>query len=122
MGVSVDLAGRRVLVTGASSGIGATACRSLVACGASVALLARRKDRLDALQAELGEQATAIRCDVTDLDMLEAAVDEASRTLGGLDGMVAVAGVGMVGGMMTGTPARWREVIDLNLVSPLATA
>jgi len=48
VGIQVDLTGRRVLVTGASSGIGAAAARSIVSCGGSVALLARRKERLDA--------------------------------------------------------------------------
>jgi NADP-dependent 3-hydroxy acid dehydrogenase YdfG len=122
VGVTVDLSGRRILVTGASSGIGAMTCRSLVDCGARVAMLARRKERLDELADELGERAFGVRCDVTDLDMLAGAVDEAARSLGGLDGVVAVAGVGMVGGLMTGTPERWRELLDLNLLGPLATA
>jgi NADP-dependent 3-hydroxy acid dehydrogenase YdfG len=120
--VTVDLSGRRILVTGASSGIGAMTCRTLVDCGAQVAMLARRKERLAELAEELGERAIGVRCDVTDLDMLAGAVDEASRSLGGLDGVVAVAGAGMVGGMMTGAPERWRELIDLNLIGPLATA
>lgn len=122
MSLTVDLTGRRLLVTGASSGIGALTCRALVECGAQVAMLARRKDRLDELAEELGDRAVGVRCDVTDLDMLAAAVDEAARALGGLDGVVAVAGVGMVGGMTSGTPERWRELVDVNLVGPLATA
>jgi NADP-dependent 3-hydroxy acid dehydrogenase YdfG len=120
--VTVELSGRRILVTGASSGIGATTCRALVGCGARIAMLARRKERLDELAEELGEHAVGVRCDVTDLDMLAGAVDEAARLLGGLDGAVAVAGAGMVGGMMTGSPERWRELLDLNLIGPLATA
>jgi NADP-dependent 3-hydroxy acid dehydrogenase YdfG len=122
MNLSVDLKGRRVLVTGASSGIGAATCQSIVACGGTVALLARRKERLEQLSAQLGEQAVPISCDVTDLDALEAAVDEAARRLRGLDGVVAVAGKSMVGTIMTGTPKRWRELLDLNLVGPLATS
>lgn len=121
MGVSVDLAGRRALVTGASSGIGAEVCRSIVACGGSVAMLARRKERLDDLHDELGERAVGVRCDVTDTDALEAAVGEAARSLGGLDTVVAVAGKSMVGSVASGTPQLWRELLDLNLVAPLAT-
>ncbi|HEV3354508.1 MAG TPA: SDR family NAD(P)-dependent oxidoreductase [Acidimicrobiales bacterium] len=121
MGVSVDLAGRRVLVTGASSGLGTEVCRSVVACGGSVAMLARRKDRLDELHGELGERAVGISCDVTDMDALEAAVGEAARSLGGLDGVVAVAGKSMVGSIESGTPQVWRELFDLNLLAPLAT-
>jgi NADP-dependent 3-hydroxy acid dehydrogenase YdfG len=120
MDVSLDLEGRRVLVTGASSGIGAATCRSIMACRGSVAMLARRKDRLEQLQEELGERAVAIPCDVTDLDSLEASVTRAAEALGGLDGVIAVAGKSMAGTIQTGSPERWRELIDLNLIGPLA--
>ena len=102
--MSVDLSGRRVLVTGASSGIGAAVCRSIVGCGGSVAMLARRKERLDELH-----------------DELEGVVAEAAGQLGGLDGLVAVAGRNLVGSIATGTPERWRDLLVLNLVAPLAT-
>lgn len=118
---SGDLGGRRVLVTGASSGIGAATCRAIVAWGGSVAMVARRRERLQELRAELGEAALPVPCDVTDLDALEAAVGEAARSLGGLDGVVAVAGKSMVGTIATGTPRLWRELVDLNLIGPLAT-
>jgi NADP-dependent 3-hydroxy acid dehydrogenase YdfG len=120
-GVCIDLTGRRILVTGASSGIGAATARSIVACGGSVGLLARRKERLDELCAELGARAVGVRADVTDLDGLEAAIDEAAARLEGVDGVVAVAGKSMTGTITTGTPQRWRELIELNLVGPLAT-
>jgi NADP-dependent 3-hydroxy acid dehydrogenase YdfG len=119
--MSVDLSGRRVLVTGASSGIGAQTCRAVVGSGGSVAMLARRKDRLDALHEELGDRAIGVRADVTDTDALEAAIESAARALGGLDGVIAVAGRSMVGTIATGTPQQWRELFDLNLVGPLAT-
>lgn len=119
--MTVDLRGRRVLVTGASSGIGAAACRSIVSCGGSVAMLARRKERLEELHAELGEDAVPVPCDVTDLDALEPAIADAARSLGGLDGVVAVAGKSMVGTIATGSPERWRELFELNLLAPLAT-
>ena len=109
------------LVTGASSGIGAEICRSIVGCGGSVAMLARRKERLDELHDELGERAIGIPCDVTDLDALEAAVAEAARSLGGLDAVITVAGKAMAGGVITGSPQAWRDLINLNLVGPLAT-
>ena len=121
MAVTLDLAGRRALVTGASSGLGAEVCRSVVGCGGSVAMLARRKERLDELHDELGERAVGIRCDVTDMDALEASIDEAARSLGGLDAVIAVAGKSMVGSIESGTPQRWRELFDLNLLAPLAT-
>jgi 3-oxoacyl-[acyl-carrier protein] reductase len=121
MDVSIDLTGRRVLVTGASSGIGAATCRALAQRGASVAMLARRKDRLDELHAELGERTVPVPVDVTDLSALEDAVAESAQALGGLDAIIAVAGRSFVGAIATGTPERWRELVDLNLVSPLAT-
>jgi NADP-dependent 3-hydroxy acid dehydrogenase YdfG len=121
MAVSVDLTGRRVVVAGASSGIGAATSRAIVECGGSVAMLARRKERLDALQEELGERAIGLRADVTDDEMLQRAIGDAASALGGLDGVIAVAGRSMVGSVTTGTPQKWRELIDLNLVAPLAT-
>jgi NADP-dependent 3-hydroxy acid dehydrogenase YdfG len=119
--MSGDLSGRRVLVTGASSGIGAEVCRSIVACGGSVAMVGRREQRLAELHDELGERAVPITCDVTDTAALEAAVDDSVVQLGGLDGLVAVAGRSMVGTLASGTPERWRAIFDLNLLAPLAS-
>ena len=116
-----DLSGRRVLVTGASSGIGAATCRAIVARGGSVAMVARRKERLEELAEQLGDGAVTVAADVTDLDALQSGIDEAARVLGALDGVVTVAGQMMTGEMASGTPQRWRELIDLNLIGPLAT-
>ncbi len=110
-----------MIVTGASSGIGAEVCRAVVGGGGAVAMLARRKERLNELQVELGDRSVGVPCDVTDLGALEAAVGEADRQLGGLDGIVACAGKSMVGGLTTGTPERWRELFELNLLAPLAS-
>lgn len=121
MELNAVLEGRRVLVTGASSGIGAATCRSIVASGGSVAMLARRKDRLQALADELGERAIPVQSDVTDLETLSASVNEAAQSLAGLDGVITVAGRSMVGTIATGTPERWKELVDLNLLGPLAT-
>jgi NADP-dependent 3-hydroxy acid dehydrogenase YdfG len=121
MGVSGELSGRRVLVTGASSGIGAATCRAIVARGGQVAMVARRKERLEELAEELGDGAVTVAADVTDLDRLQSRIDDAAHALGALDGVVAVAGQMMTGEMASGTPQRWRELIDLNLVGPLAT-
>jgi NADP-dependent 3-hydroxy acid dehydrogenase YdfG len=121
MGVDGVLSGRRLLVTGASSGIGAATCRSIVARGGEVAMVARRKERLEELAAELGESAYVVAADVTDLEGLEGKVEEAARHFGSLDGVITVAGQMMTGEMASGTPQRWRELIDLNLIGPLAT-
>jgi len=84
-------------------------------------MLARRKERLDALHDELGAHAIAVPADVTNLDALAHAVDEAGAALGGLDGVIAVAGKTMAGSILTGDPQKWRELFDLNLIAPLAT-
>ena len=121
MTTAVDLGGRRVLLSGASSGLGEAICRSVVAAGGTVAMLARRKDRLDALRHELGDRVIPIRCDVTDLDLLGDAVSEAARALGAFDSIITAAGRGMVGTIATGNPQRWRDLMHLNLLGPLAT-
>jgi NADP-dependent 3-hydroxy acid dehydrogenase YdfG len=84
-------------------------------------MLARRIDRLTALSAELGERAIGIRCDVTDLDMLDATVARAVDAVGGLDAVVTVASRGLVGTFASGEPAMWRELLYLTLIGPLAT-
>ncbi len=84
-------------------------------------MLARRADRLDALRGQLGERAHGIPCDVTDLDSLRNGVDAGSDALDGLDAVITVAGRGMVGNIVSGDPAGWRELLDLNLIGPLAT-
>jgi NADP-dependent 3-hydroxy acid dehydrogenase YdfG len=116
----VDLAGRRVVVSGASSGIGAEVCRAVVGSGGSVAMLARRAPLLRDLEQELGARATGIPVDVTDLDALSVAVDRAADQLGAIDAVVAAAGQSMTGSITTGTPERWRELIELNLTAPLS--
>ncbi len=122
MASGISLEGRRLVVTGASSGIGAATVRSLAQSGACVAMLARRKELLDELRKELGDRVTGIPCDVTDFDGLKVAVDGAAKALGGLDGVVCVAGRSMVGTIATGSPQGWRELLDLNLIAPLAAA
>ena len=97
MALDVDLSDRRVLVTGASSGIGAEVCRAVVERGGAVAMLARRKVVLDELGGDLGNRAVGVPVDVTDLDELPAAVARAARELGGLDAVVAAAGQSMFG-------------------------
>jgi NADP-dependent 3-hydroxy acid dehydrogenase YdfG len=120
MSIHVDLTGRRILVTGASSGLGAATCRAVVECGGSVAMLARRKGRLAELEAELGERAVGVPADVTDGPGLEAAVGQSAERLGGLDGVVSVAGKSMVGAIATGTPQLWRELVELNFLGSLS--
>ena len=90
---STDLTGRVALVTGASSGLGERFARVLAASGARVALCARRKDRLDALAAEIGANALAVEMDATDAASLTAAVEAAGAAFGTVDILVNNAGI-----------------------------
>jgi NADP-dependent 3-hydroxy acid dehydrogenase YdfG len=96
--MSYDRSPARVaVITGASSGIGEATARALVADGHRVALLARRIDRIEALAAELREQAIAVMADVTDRDSLVAAAERVRSELGGADILVNNAGVMLLG-------------------------
>src|SRR2546426_11889537 len=78
-----ELSGRVCVVTGASSGIGETTARAFAARGAKVALLARRRERVQALAEELGEAALPLEADVRDLDALRAAAEQIRARSGG---------------------------------------
>ncbi|MDK3018614.1 SDR family oxidoreductase [Pseudodonghicola flavimaris] len=89
-----NVEGKIVVVTGASSGLGAETARYLVRAGAKVALGARRKDKLDALVEELGaDNAFAAQVDVTDREALAAFVTATRDTYGRIDVMLHNAGV-----------------------------
>lgn len=109
------LAGKRALVTGASSGIGEATARLFAQHGASVALVARRPEPLKRLAAELGGDAIALPADVTKPDQVRAAVEEAVKRLGGLDVVVNSAGVAMPVRLEDLDAAEWRRVLDSNL-------
>jgi NAD(P)-dependent dehydrogenase (short-subunit alcohol dehydrogenase family) len=91
------LSGRTVLITGASSGIGAHLARRAAAAGAKVALAARRADRLDALVAEIGPNAAAFAMDVEDQASVIAAYDAVEDRLGPPDAVIANAGISIQG-------------------------
>lgn len=115
-----QLDGRRVLVTGASSGIGAAVARAAAGAGATVALLARSADQLEELAAAL--DGVAVPADVTDPEATAAAVDRAATDLGGLDAVVASAGVMRPGTVADGDPADFRLMVEVNILGVLHTA
>jgi NAD(P)-dependent dehydrogenase (short-subunit alcohol dehydrogenase family) len=82
------------LVTGGSTGIGFSLAKALVAEGTKVVICGRRQEQLDQAIAELGANASAIQCDVSDPSAVKVMVDEAHRRLGSLDLVIANAGVG----------------------------
>ena len=105
------------LVTGASSGIGHATARALAEQGAAVALVARRKDRLDALVRHIesaGGKALAIASDITDRASAEAAVRLTVDHFGRLDILVNNAGVMIIGPAVENEIEAWEQMIALN--------
>jgi NADP-dependent 3-hydroxy acid dehydrogenase YdfG len=119
------LDGTVALVTGASSGIGAAAAVSLADQGASVALAARRADRLDALADDIrtrGGTALVLESDVTDEHQAIAAVDRTVAELGRLDTLVNNAGVMLLGPAVGAPMAEWQRMVELNALGLLYCA
>ena len=108
--------GRVLLITGASTGIGAETARQAVAAGFRVALGARSEDKLEALAGELGEAALAQRCDVTEWADQEAFVAATLERFGRLDAVLANAGFGAKRGFLEESPEQWREMVLTNVL------
>jgi NADP-dependent 3-hydroxy acid dehydrogenase YdfG len=115
------LDGTVALVTGASSGIGEATTRALAAEGASVAVAARRKDRLDHLAASTGRQVLAIQADLTDPAQAEAAVERTVAEFGRLDTLVNNAGVMFIGAVADAPVSEWDQMIALNVQALITT-
>ncbi|MCW2949818.1 MAG: short-chain dehydrogenase/reductase, partial [Thermoleophilia bacterium] len=113
------------LITGASSGIGEATARALAARGATVALLARRKDRLDGLAREIeaaGGAALPIEVDVTDQEAAVSAVERAASEAGRIDTVVNNAGVMLLGPIFDAPLDEWNRMVHLNLLGLLYVA
>jgi short-subunit dehydrogenase len=114
-----SLAGKAVIVTGASSGIGAATARLLHAAGAFPVLAARREDRLKQLSAELGD-ALAVPADLTDHAAIAGLVAATLDRHGRIDGLVNNAGVSLHTPLDRLSLAEFSRVLDLNVVSLVA--
>jgi NAD(P)-dependent dehydrogenase (short-subunit alcohol dehydrogenase family) len=113
----------RVVVVGASSGLGRSIGLGLAKQGTQVALLARRRERLDAAAKEAGEGAVPIVCDVVDEGSCREAVASAADALGGIDGLVYAAGVGAVMPLAETDSATWGRLFATNVTgAALVTA
>src|SRR5262249_19250936 len=113
-----DVAGRVVLVTGASSGLGRHFALTLAKRGAKVALAARRADRLEALAAEIAGfdgRALPVALDVTDPTSVAAAVEHVETELGPLAILVNNAGIAHVSSFLDQSEEGWERVIDTDL-------
>src|SRR5579883_2505177 len=116
--MSNNIAGKVVVITGASSGLGEAAARLLCAQGASVVLGARRADRIQSLAKELtgsGGNALAIRTDVTRREQVQALVDAAVRSYGRIDVMINNAGLMPLSSLERLKIDDWDRMIDVNI-------
>ena len=113
----------RTVVIGASSGLGRGIGIGLAQRGGQVALLARRRERLDRAAAEAGPGAFAVECDVTDPESCASAVDKAASGLGGIDAIVYTPGIGPLKRLVDTDADTWRRVFETNVTgAALVTA
>src|SRR5918998_5268732 len=113
------LDGRVAVVTGASSGIGAATARALSAAGASVAICARRTDRLEALAESLDGPVLVRAVDVADEEQARGFIQAAGDELGGVHILVNNAGVMLLGPVADADTEDWRRMIGVNLLGLL---
>ena len=111
-----NVKGKTVFITGAARGIGAETARRLVARGANVALAGLEPDELQRVAEQCGPNAAWFECDVTDWDALEQAVEGAVERFGGIDCVMANAGIAPAGLTRTMDPAAFERTIEVNLL------
>jgi ribitol 2-dehydrogenase len=109
------LANKVVIITGASSGIGAATARALAGLGCRVTLAARSGDKLQALAAELGPSALALPTDITLDSDVQRMVAVTLERFGCIDILFANAGIYIPGLVAEGDPAAWARLIDVNV-------
>ena len=107
---------RTLLITGASTGIGAATARQAAAAGWNVVISARSEDKLESLAAELGDSALAQRCDVTEWADQERLVKAALERFGRIDAVFANAGFGAARGFEKEDPEQWRSMVLTNVL------
>ena len=113
----------RTVVVGASSGLGRCLAVGLGKRGATVALLARRKEQLAEAARETGSGAVPITCDVTDETSARTAIEQAAAELGGIDALVYATGIGPLARLADVDAAQWRTLFDTNVIgASLVTA
>ena len=117
---SWNLQGKTVLITGGARGIGAETARRLAARGARLSLVGLEPERLEQVAAELPD-AAAFEADTTDRDALQAAIDGTLERFGGIDVVMANAGIGAGGTIRAMDPAGWERVIEVNLLGVYRT-
>jgi NAD(P)-dependent dehydrogenase (short-subunit alcohol dehydrogenase family) len=115
------LAGKRVLITGAARGIGAALAQKLAGHGARLALVGLEPEVLSAVAGRCGEGTFVAECDVSNFEQVRDAVDAAAEALGGLDVVVANAGIATGGPVRSQDLRSWERVIEINLLGVMYT-
>jgi NAD(P)-dependent dehydrogenase (short-subunit alcohol dehydrogenase family) len=121
---SIDLSvlrGQRVLITGAARGIGAALAERLASHGAQLALVGLEPETLAAVATRCGEDTFVAECDVSRSEQVTQAVDAAAEALGGLDVVVANAGIATGGPLRSQDLRSWERVIEINLLGVMYT-
>ncbi|MEA2331169.1 MAG: hypothetical protein QOH58_1307 [Thermoleophilaceae bacterium] len=114
--MSWDLRGKTVFITGAARGIGAETARRAAAAGANVALAGLEPEELARVAAQCGPNAAAFECDVTDWDAVERAVEGAVERFGGIDVVMANAGIAAAGMTRSMDPRAFERTLEVNLM------
>jgi NAD(P)-dependent dehydrogenase (short-subunit alcohol dehydrogenase family) len=111
-----DISGKVVLITGAARGIGAEAARQLYAKGAQISLVGIEPELLVQRAQELGPRAAWFEADVTDVDALQRAVEDTVECFGGIDVLIANAGIAPIGAVGSIDPDAFERTIEINLL------
>jgi NAD(P)-dependent dehydrogenase (short-subunit alcohol dehydrogenase family) len=115
------LRGQRILITGAARGIGAALAERLASEGARIALIGLERETMEAVAARCGEGTFVAECDVSSSEQVTQAVDAAAEALGGLDVVVANAGIATGGPLRLQDLRSWERVIEINLLGVMYT-
>lgn len=114
----IELRGKRVIISGASSGIGLVTAQMLAAGGAEIGLVARRTDALEAAVTAVGGSSWGLPCDVSDPNSVRALFEEASNRWGAVDGLVNNAGIAPMATLDDTTTEVWDEAFAVNVRGP----
>ena len=115
------LRGQRVLITGAARGIGAALAEQLASHGARLALVGLEPETMAAVAGRCGDDTFVAECDVSNREQVTQAIDAAAEALGGLDVVVANAGIAAGGPLRQQDLRSWERVIEINLVGVMYT-
>ncbi len=112
-----SLAGKKILITGATGGIGGAIAKTMLDAGATLAISGTRPEKLEAFAKELGGNIITLPCDLSKLETVEDLIKSAEEKLGGLDVLVCNAAVTKDNLTLRMKDEEWQQVIDINLTA-----